>query len=375
MKKIDNPFLVYGYEGPEYFCDRKKETADIISALKNGCNLTLKSPRRYGKTGLIRNAFHYLSKENPEIKCFYIDIFATKSIYDFVQMLGKAIVGQLDTPLQKAEGYVMKFFRSCQLVMQPDMTTGMPQVSLQFMPQYAKNTLQEIFDYIAQSEKKCYIAIDEFQQVLEYPEDETEALLRSYIQMTHNAHFIFAGSKLHMMTEMFDSPKHPFYRSTEKVNLDRLQEDVYYDFAKQKLGQKSIILPEEVFHHIYEVTDGVTWFVQSVLNRLYRMENGTTITQELCSQAIHTIILSEEEDYKRLFHLLTSNQALLLKAVAKEGIVSTPLSGSFIRTHSLKSASSVKRSLDYLIKEEYLYRTEKGYIVYDRFFSIWLKQF
>lgn len=373
MKKIDNPFLMYGYEGPEYFCDRKQETADVIAALKNGCNLTLKSPRRYGKTGLIRNVFYHLHQENPEAKCFYIDIFATKSIADFVQALGKAVVGQLDTPLQKAEGYVSRLFRSCQLVMQSDMATGMPQVSLQFMPQFAKNTLQEIFDYIAQADKQCYIAIDEFQQVLEYPEEETEALLRTYIQNTHNAHFIFAGSKLHMMTEMFDSPKHPFYRSTEKLNLGVLAEDVYYEFACQKLSQKGLLLPQEIFRHIYTIADGVTWYVQAVLNRLYRLE-GETITMEMCHHAIRKIILSEEEDYKRLLHLLTANQAGLLKAVAREGIVKEPLSGLFIRTHNLKSASSVQRSLEHLLKEEYLYRTDEGYIVYDRFFGFWLRQ-
>lgn len=373
MSKIENPFLVYGYEGPEYFCDRRQETADVIAALKNGCNLTLMSPRRYGKTGLIRNAFHYLCEENPNVKCFYLDIFATKSIADFVRMLGKAVVGQLDTPLQKAEGYVSKFFRSCQLVMQTDMATGMPQVGLQFMPQYAKNTLQEIFDYIAQSEKQCYIAIDEFQQVLEYPEEEMEALLRTYVQGTHNAHFIFAGSKLHMMTEMFDSPKHPFYRSTEKLNLGVLPEAVYYDFACQKLSQKNLLLPENVFHHIYTLVDGVTWYVQAILNRLYRLDAGT-ISLEMCQQAIHRIIISEEEDYKRILHLLTSNQASLLMAVAKEGIVAEPLSGLFLRTHNLKSTSSVQRSMEYLLKEEYLYHTDNGYIVYDRFLSIWLRQ-
>lgn len=373
MSKIDNPFLIYGYEGPEYFCDRKQETSDVIAALKNGCNLTLKSPRRYGKTGLIQNVFYHLSKENSDIKCFYIDIFATKSIYDFVQMLGKSIIGQLDTPLQKAEGYVTKFFSSCQLTMQADMATGLPQFGLSFMPQNATNTLKEIFDYIAASEKQCYIAIDEFQQVLEYQDDNIEALLRTYIQSTHNAHFIFSGSKLHMMTEMFDSPKHPFYRSTEKLNLDILDENIYYEFAISKLKKKDLFISKDVFHYIYEIVDGVTWYVQAILNRLYRLDSEE-ITKETCSQAIRKIIQSEEEDYKRLYHLLTANQAKLLKAVAKEGRVEEPMSGLFIRTHNLKSSSSVQRSLEYLNKEEYLYHTDKGYIVYDRFFGIWLRE-
>ena len=102
MSKIDNPFLLYGYEGPEYFCDRKEETEEIVSSLRNGCNITLMSPRRYGKTGLIRHVFHKIKEQDPDAVCFYIDIYATNSLYDFVQTFAKAVVGKLDTPLQKA---------------------------------------------------------------------------------------------------------------------------------------------------------------------------------------------------------------------------------------------------------------------------------
>lgn len=82
--------------------------------------------------------------------------------------------------------------------------------------------------------------------------------------------------------------------------------------------------------------------------------------------------MSEEEDYKRLYHLLTANQARLLLAIAKEHTVAEPLAGLFIKTYNLKSASSVQRSLKFLADNEYIYRTEKGYIVYDRFFGLWL---
>lgn len=371
MSKIENPFLIYGYEGPEYFCDRIQETNDIIEALQNGCNLTLKSPRRYGKTGLIHNVFYKLSEHNPKVKCFYIDIYATNCISDFIRLLGKNVIGKLDTPLQRAEGYVTKFFRNSQLTMAPDLATGLPEFGLSFMPHQAESTLKDIFDYIAQSGKTCYIAIDEFQQVAEYPEKNVEALLRTYVQMTHNVHFIFAGSKLHMMTEMFDSPKHPFYRSTEKLNLDILDEDTYYDFAAEKLKNKNTVLPKEIFHEIYQYVDGVTWYIQAIMNRLYRLDE-CEITVEQYHKAINRILMSEEEDYKRLYHLLTANQARLLLAIAKEHTVAEPLAGLFIKTYNLKSASSVQRSLKFLADNEYIYRTEKGYIVYDRFFGLWL---
>lgn len=372
MSKIDNPFLLYGYEGPEYFCDRKEETEEMVSSLRNGCNITLMSPRRYGKTGLIRHVFHKIKEQDPDAACFYIDIYATNSLYDFVQTFAKAVVGKLDTPLQKAENIITKIFKSSQITMSTDFMTGLPQLSLNFAPQYTESTLDEIFTYISQSQRNCYIAFDEFQQVTEYPEKNVEALLRTHIQKMNNARFVFSGSRLHMMMEMFNSPKHPFYRSTEKLNLSTLDEAVYYSFAEEKLKEKDVSLPYDAFHELYSMVDGVTWYIQAVLNRLYRLTDKT-VTVKNMNEVIIKIILSEEEDYKRLFHLLTANQANLLLAIAREGSVAEPMSGQFLRKHQLKSTSSVQRALKYLADEEYIYLSERGYIIYDRFFGIWLK--
>lgn len=372
MNKIDNPFLLYGYEGPEYFCDRKEETEEMVSSLRNGCNITLMSPRRYGKTGLIRHVFHKIKEQDPDAACFYIDIYATNSLYDFVQTFAKAVVGKLDTPMQKAENIITKIFKSSQITMSTDFMTGLPQLSLNFAPQYTESTLDEIFTYISQSQRNCYIAFDEFQQVTEYPEKNVEALLRTHIQKMNNAHFVFSGSRLHMMMEMFNSPKHPFYRSTEKLNLGTLDEAVYYSFAEEKLKEKDVSLPYDAFHELYSMVDGVTWYIQAVLNRLYRLTDKTVTVKDM-NEVIIKIILSEEEDYKRLFHLLTANQANLLLAIAREGSVAEPMSGLFLRKHQLKSTSSVQRALKYLADEEYIYLSERGYIIYDRFFGIWLK--
>ena len=76
-----NPFLVYGYNSPEYFCDREKETDKMISALLNERNLTLISPRRMGKTGLIKNVFYQMKREdNPNAAYFYMDIYSARDL-------------------------------------------------------------------------------------------------------------------------------------------------------------------------------------------------------------------------------------------------------------------------------------------------------
>ena len=123
--------MVYSYVSPTYFCDREQETFDLITALSNGRNVTLMSPRRIGKTGLICNAFHQL-QQREDVACFYIDIFSTKSLASFVKVFASAIVGKLDTPMQRAEGFIQRFFQGIRLSFSTDMLTGNPQVNLDF---------------------------------------------------------------------------------------------------------------------------------------------------------------------------------------------------------------------------------------------------
>ena len=110
MKKLSNPFLVYGYESPEYFCDREVETAQLISDLNNGWNITLFSPRRMGKTGLIKNVFYRLQHESRDAVCIYVDTFGTNDLSDFVQTFGTAILTAMLSKGEKALRRAMQFF-------------------------------------------------------------------------------------------------------------------------------------------------------------------------------------------------------------------------------------------------------------------------
>ena len=371
--KLRNPFLIYGYVSPEYFCDREVETEKIISALRNGRNVTLMSPRRMGKTGLIHNVFFQINKTLPNAACFYLDLFPTKDLSNFVSMFGKAVMGQASTLSQKAFEGISSFFRNCNLVFSPDPISGTPQVSLDFKPQQAESTLQEIFEYLKSVEKECFIAFDEFQQVTEYPETTLEATLRSYAQFCPNVHFIFSGSKQHLMSEIFDSPQRPFYRSTQKVSIAAIPEQNYYLFGAEWLSKVSTMLPQEIFHQLYERFEGHTWYLQNILNHLYE-QHPARVSIGVINDCIAEIVLSESDDYKRHYNLLTNNQKQLLRAIGVEKCVQSINGGDFMSRYRFKGTSSVNKALAYLLDKEYVYRSDTGYIVYDRFMGLWLQQ-
>ena len=368
-----NPFVLFGYAGDEYFCDRETETKELISALHNGRNMMLRSPRRIGKTGLIQHVFHQVEKTNPEVKCFYVDLFSTNNLDDFVIAFGKAVIGQLDTPMQKMENYVVSFFKSCRLYFSSDPLTGAPKLGIDLVTSNSSVTLDEIFAYIRKSGRECFIAFDEFQQITEYPEKGIEALLRTHVQQCPNIRFIFSGSKQHLMSDMFTSPKRPFFCSTDKLTLDAIPEQAYYQFADKWFKTINTTLTEEVFHTIYSMVSGYTGYIQKILNRLFELQPNE-VSDELVKESIDYIIRQEEDDFRRLYALLTNNQAQVLKAVAKEQIAASPTSQAFIKKYNLPAASSVKRAIDFLNDNEYIYPTNDGYIVYERFMAIWLQR-
>ena len=373
MLNMNNPFLIVGYQGPEYFCDREKETEVILSALHNGRNITLVSPRRMGKTGLIKNVFYTLQEKEKNAKCFYLDIFSTQNLREFVALLGREILGKLDSLSQSTLKTLLSFFKSCRPVITMDELSGIPSVSLDIVPSKEEETLKEIFDYLRQSGRECYLAIDEFQQIMEYPEKGVEGLLRSYIQFLPNVHFIFSGSKKHLMEYIFFSIKRPFYQSTQKLFLDKISKEVYFSFAHSFFEKEGKELPEEIFDKVYTWVDGHTWYVQYLLNRLFALPEKT-LSPELLDSLMMEILREEEYTYQTYFQLLTFNQIQLLKAIAKEGIVREVNAAAFIKKYDLKAVSSVNTSLRILLDKEFILRQRDGYIVYDRFMSIWLSR-
>ena len=370
--KPNNPFLISGYYSPEFFCDREQETKVLLDALHNGRNVTLIAPRRMGKTGLIRHAFYRLKEQQPDIVTFYMDIYSTQTLGDFVRLFASTVLGQLDSAPQKALSRISQFLRSCRPVFTFDELTGAPKVTIDVAPAEEENTLREIFEYIGSLEKRCYVAIDEFQQIAEYPEKGIEALLRSYIQFLPNVNFIFAGSKQHLMQEMFTSSKRPFYQSTQPLTIGPIQRDEYASFAIGHFAIHNVKLPQEVFNSIYEKYEGHTWYVQSLLNRLYECDRD--VDMELVLYATAQIISEYSYIYADLLRSYSSGQARLLKAIAKERCVKEVLAGDFISTHRLKAASSVSTALKKLLEKEIVYQTACGYIIYDRFFGEWLRQ-
>lgn len=362
-----NPFLTSGYAGDDTFCDRRAETERMLAAFENDRNLTLIAPRRYGKTGLLR---HVLAKLPADFTGIYLDIFPMENLAAFSSAFAAAVVGALDSPVAKTLSSVARFFKSCRPTVTPQ-EDGTPRFSFDIAPSAAQASLDDAFAYLKAKQRRAVIAIDEFQQITTFPEQGVEALLRSRIQFVPWVRFVFAGSRHHVMSEMFGSAKRPFYQSTEILSLGPIPADEYEAFARRHFAVRRQSLDSDAFRALYNRFAGITWYIQAVLNKIW--ESGRPLSAAVqIDEAVDALVAGADLVYHDLYRSQNPASRRLLRAVAADGCVPAPTSGDFLSRHAFKSHSTVRSALRDLLDNDLLYRADAGYVVYDRLFAIWL---
>lgn len=372
--KLNNPFVTNGYAGAEYFCDREEETKQITELLTNENNIALISPRRIGKTELIHHCF-----AQPDIKdkyyTFVIDIYSTNSVSDLVNMFGKAIIDELRPLGRKVWEKFINIVSSIRSEISFDIN-GQPSWGLGIGE--IKNpevTLDEIFAYLNNADKPCLVAIDEFQQIINYGDKRMEALLRTYVQRSVNAHFIFSGSHRHLMGEIFTSPARPFYQSVVLMNLKPLSLDKYREFAIDKFEERGKTLDPQVADEVYSRFDGITSYMQRIMNVLFlKTQEGSTCTTAMIDDAIDYNLDIASDTYESMLRQMPEKQRAVFIAISAEGTAKSVRSGAFAKKYHLPSPSSVNSAIKGLLDKDFITQSGDAYVVYDKFFDLWIQR-
>ncbi|MCR4773439.1 MAG: ATPase [Prevotella sp.] len=370
---IENPFILKAYENEELFCDREREVELLQEEITNGNNIALIAQRRIGKTGLIYYLFNQ-PRIKEEYNTIIVDIYATKNIEEFTYVFSKAVLSSLRgkgaTAIQKFIDIVMSLKQGIAFD-----SFGNPSWSIELGDIHSpQTTIDEVFHYLENADRPCIVAIDEFQTVATYPGKSAEAMLRTYIQKCHNTHFIFSGSQQTMMQEMFMKKKRPFYQSTAIQGLGLIDRQKYAQFAMKMFGNYSREIDEEVVYKVYDMFEGITWYLQRVMNKLFTL----TPPNEKCDLgkidfAIDRILEESELIYESLLFQLPPKQKELLVAICKEGKARNITSKAFCHSHGI-TASSVQAAIKGLLEKNFVIFSRDYYEAYDKFFSIWLQK-
>ena len=376
MSDINNPFVIKAYVSKELFCDREREIQLLERNVRNGIDVTLVSPRRMGKTGLISRSFDELGADSS-IETLYVDIYASREINDLIKMLAEAIL--IKFPEKSTIGRrFMDYLKGMRPSISFDPLSGAPKVSIVHQDDQQKEySLRSLLEFIDQQKKTVLIAMDEFQQINNYPEKNTEALLRSYIQQLKNTRFIFCGSKRSLMIDMFSNAKRPFYASTQFLSLEPIERDTYAGFIREIFEKNKREIMPEALEYILDWSLLHTFYTQRLCNQVFAMGSRKIGIGEV-KEACLLLLKSNESVYFQYRQLLTPAQWNFLIALAKEGGARQITAQDFLFRYGIGTPANAKRISESLIEKELILSTPdlKGntYRVYDVFLSRWLER-
>lgn len=372
MRAPQNPFILSGYHSPEYFCDRRQELAWLNEQVSNERNAVLHAYRRMGKTALIKHFFHHLETKR-QAKTVFVDLLGTSSMTEANKKLASAIVHQT-TNLKGGIGKkLLAVLGSLGATIGLDPLSGTPQVSFGLVPQSeVERSMEALGGFLKSIEQPVIIAIDEFQQITHYTEQNAEAVFRSWTQEFPMIRFVFSGSHRHMMQTMFADQNRPFYNSAQVYSLEPIHAEDYAAFIQGFFAATKYPMSSGLLDQIFDWCRMQTYYVQLTCNKLFGRRQA--VTADLWHEVQQEMMQQEAPLFGTYQQLLTDFQWRTLKAIAVEGAVQSPTSQEFLAKHSLGAASSVSTALQLLVKKEFVVHHDNYYQLHDTLLMRWLQQ-
>ena len=367
--------FIYGVSvSGENFTDRVEETRRLTMDFENGVNVILISPRRMGKTSLVKKVQSQV--DNPNIRVIYMDIYDCRSEYDFYNKFATTILketsGKMDLFLDNVKQFLTRLSPKISFSPDPNMDYS---VSLGITPKnYAP---EEILDLPERMASKMgihiVVCIDEFQQVGEWTDSLTiQKRLRSVWQHQQNTSYCLFGSKKHLLTNLFQNKRMPFYHFGDTIYLKPISTDDWIPFICGKFAEKGKKISEEFVKQICTTVNNHSSYIQQLAwNVMVYTEQE--VTDEIFQQAISELLAQSGPLFVQQIQGLTTYQMNLIRCLC-QGIHKDFTSKGVLETYQLGSKSNISRLKKTLIEKEII--EEEGDIITlaDPVFEIWFKK-
>lgn len=369
-----NPFYDTIDIPDEYFCDRQKETEDLINKIKNGPNVVLVAERRVGKTSLIFHLFK--SKEiQGKYNTAYIDVFSTKTPEDFINAFKEGLLQANFTNSEHIQiDQITKEFSGKLGISIPPLTVEAEAKKQRIIN--IENTLGRLFDFLGKTSKPNLVVFDEFQEIENY-QDKITPQLRSYIQRLNNTRFIYSGSSAHQLTAMFTENNRAFYKSSSLYGLDKIQVEPYIQFCQITFAKYGKAVESDAVTLVYNLFKGITLDLQLVMKKIFEQTpKGETANVDSVKKSIDLLLNEQDMGFATRFNAINGQmQRNVLLAVAAEGIAENITSATMISRYHLMSASHIQNALNKLTDKNnlFLIKIAKGaYVMDNKFFELWI---
>ncbi|MFZ1987088.1 MAG: ATP-binding protein [Desulfatitalea sp.] len=369
---MQNPFSLKVITDPDGFCNRTAEIQKLLSYAQSDTNAVIFSPRRYGKTSLVKQVQTRLAKS--DYVTIYIDLFGLSSADTIASRITKGIYKALyeqKALWQKAIATI----KSHRPVIRPDESgfsiTAEAAGSKLFGAELLDKTLQELGEFLESQKNKTNLVLDEFQEITEIRDPNVEGVLRSHIQQ-HKASYFFVGSRRRVLLEMFTQRRRPFFQSAVNFELDKLPHDELAAFITQRFEEAKKRCPPEVAGTVTSMVGDHPYYCQKLAFFCYERADKK-ITPADVHKAYTDLLRSEEPVFEAILQGLAPRQIALLKAIAKEPAKSI-LAMDYIKRHTLKSIGGIQAAAKRLNQLDLIEKNKDVWAVVDQVFAYWLSQ-
>lgn len=370
---MQNPFYFRVLPTNAPFCDRGKEVEELKRHAENCANVVMFSPRRYGKTSLVKRTQDILAKEG--IVAVYIDFYGAASLEEIASRMAKEVyrvIWKKKPLLAKAVEY-LSYLRPVVNMEPTGMSVGLDVAKGKSGKELLEHTMEGLGRLIKESKKPYNIAIDEFQEIVELKEAVfIEGVLRSNIQFHSNASYFFIGSRRRILADMFNNRKRPFYKSAVNFPLQVLPEEDLVNFLIEqfKTGGKRCL--KECAKGIADAVHCHPYYSQKISYHIYEISGRDIIVDDI-KRGYDYLLADETPYFEMMLQGLGSRQIALLSAIAKEP-TSAIFSQEYISNYGLGSIGTVQGAHKKLAALDYIEKVGGVTTIVDPIFREWLKK-
>ena len=372
---MDIPFIYGRLADKESFIDRVEDRRELKNFLRHGINVILVSPRRWGKSSLVRTSMEELMQEESKTKVCFMDaskIHTEEEFYiKFASIVIQGVSSTLEQKLSDLVKFINRFTPSITIASDP---MNSVEVNLKVNPvkESPENILQ-LPERIAEAKGiKIIVCIDEFQQLANLPKwKNLEAMLRAEWQLQHHTTYCLYGSKMHMMKDIFNKANSPFFKFGQLMNLKRIAKEYWIPYIMSNFKKTGKTISESQAECLCERVKYNSWYVQQYCFFLWS-HTDKEVTQELLDNQLQLVLDTNEDLFLTEMDELTPTQIGMLKAIASgEKHFNAK---DVVETYGLGQPQSITRNKKVLVEKDLVEKHLQDFSFVDPVFELWLKR-
>ena len=372
---MESPFQYGTRVDKECFVNRVEERKQLKELLDSGINVMLISPRRWGKSSLIKVAMDELMQEDKRVRVCFIDAFSIKTEAEFYRTFAREVISCTASTLEKRLDDVKNFLKgiSPSITLKSDATDTLS-FDLKFDLQ--DNDVMEILELPEKlalaKDIRVIVCIDEFQQLALLPRYKAmEGKMRSVWQKQQHTSYCFYGSKRHMMMDIFNNSANPFYRFGQVLFLEKIKKEEWIPFITGAFGRTGKEITNTQAERICDIVKCHSWYLQQLC---YFIWSGTSVkvSDEVIDRRVQQLIDTNMPMFMNDVENLTATQIAMLRAVADGEYQFNAM--AIVKKYELGSAQTITRNKKMLVERDFVEKSNKNYRFSDPVFELWFRR-